>query len=219
MHHGTVDERVFGDSLGMFYQTTNAIDASTQLIHAWTEDGTFHLHGVLITCQHAIHGNRVAIRDMERTHIEFLYVEHAIFLTCLSHHAHALGVSIARKTARVFQQRSYALVFLHFIVHRTLHLTRDVDHAIVGTYHNHVVIRQSHVARQLTVEDVIIDVHDGNQLTVAIYLDVSQRTQVVRSTCHIQGMEHAGKGRQRICSWRFHLSHHVDHNRTGLSKG
>ena len=156
---------------------------------------------------------------MEGVHIELTHVENGILPTGFSHDAHRFRVGIARETAGIFQQRADALVFLHFVVHRTLHLTRDFHQTVVGLDDDEVVVGEADVARLLAVEDIVIDIDRRNEFVVAIDLDVTQRTDVADAVGHIEGVEHRGEGRQRVGSGRFHLVHHVHGDGARLSDG
>ena len=73
------------------------------------------------------------------------------------------------------------------------------------------------VATLLAVEDVVIDVDDGDKLVVAIDLDIAERTQVADATSQVEGVEYGGKGRDGIGARRVDLAHHIDQDGVGLA--
>ena len=219
VHHSAVQEGFLGHALGCVEQRTNGGDVAAQLIFSGTEHRTFQFDGVFIAVENRIDAHRVAVGHVERVHIELTHVENGILATGFSHDAHRFRVGIARETARIFQQGADALVFLHFVEHRTLHLTRDFHQAVVGFDDDEVVVGETDVARLLAVEDIVIDINRRNEFVVAIDLDVTQRTDVADAIGHIEGVEHRGEGRQRVGSGRFHLVHHVHGDGTRLSDG
>ena len=104
-------------------------------------------------------------------------------------------VSISGESASIFKKRVHALVFLHFINHRALYLSGNRNQTVVGSHNDNIIICQTYIAGQFAIENVIIDIYHGNQFVMAINLDVSQCTQVVGATCHIECVENGGKGR------------------------
>ena len=133
--------------------------------------------------------------------------------------ADSLAVSVAGESARILKERSYRLIGFHLIIHRTLHLTRDVHEAVVRSHNDDVVVGKTYIARKLAVEDIVIDIYYRNKAVVAINLDVTQRTYLVRAASHVKGVEDSGKGRERIRTRSLHLAHHVHHDGAGLSHG
>ena len=117
-----------------------------------------------------------------------------------SHHsanrAGTLLVSVASEAARVFQQRSDRLVGFHLVEHRTLHLTRYVHKTVVRAYNNHVVVGETHIARELAVEDIVVDVDGCYKTVVAIYLDITERTDVVCAASHVESVEDCSDSRE-----------------------
>ena len=132
---------------------------------------------------------------METGEIEFLYVIYRIVSASLAMDANRFFVGISCESASIFKKRVHALVFLHFINHRALHLSGNRNQTIVGSHNDDIIICQAYIAGQFAIENVIIDIYHCNQFVMAINLDVSQCTQVVGATCHIECVENGGKGR------------------------
>ena len=218
VHHGAVQEGLFGHTLSSLDERAHGGDVAAQLVHTLTEHGTLQLDGVLIAVEDAVDAHRVAVGHVEGSHIELTHVEHRELAARLAEHAHRLLVGIAREAAGVFQQRAHALVLSHLVEHRALHLTREVHQAVVGLHHDEVVVGQSDVACLLAVEDIVVDVDGRNQLVAAIHLDVTQRTDVADTLRHIEGVEHGREGRQRIGAGSLHLAHHVHRDRACLAQ-
>ena len=210
VHHGAVQEGFLGHALSGLDERAHGSDFAAQLVETLVEHGTLHLDGVLVAVQDAVDAHRVAVGHVEGRHVELAHVEHRVLAARLSDHAHRLRVGIARESAGVFQQRAHALVLLHFVEHRALHLTREVHEAVVGLDHDEVVVGQTHVARLLAIEDIVVDVDRRHQLVVTIHLDVAQRTDVADALGHVECVEHGGERRQRVGAGLVHLAHHVD---------
>ena len=154
---------------------------------------------------------------MEARKVELLNVICRVFLSVLTVHTHGLLVSVASETARVFQQRSDRLVGLHLVEHRALHLTRHVHKTVVRTYNNHVVVGETHIARELSVEDIVVDVDGCYKTVVAIYLDVTERTDVVCAASHVESVEDGSESRECVGTRCLHLAHNVNNDSTCLT--
>ena len=128
-------------------------------------------------------------------------------------------MGIACKAACIFQQGRNALVLTHLVEHRALDVTGNTYQAIVWTYLDDIVIVQHHVACQTTIQDILVDIHNGYQFSTTIDLDVTQGTEIVDTTGTIQGVEHGSKGTEGIGTRGLYLAHHIDHDRTGLTDG
>ena len=137
----------------------------------------------------------------------------------LAHDAHRLAVGIACESAGVFQQGAEALFLLHFVEHGALYLAGDVDQTLVTAHDDDIVVGQFDVARSAAVKDVVVDVDGRDESVVAVYLDVTQRTDVVDTTGHVQGIEYCCKGAEGIGARSVHLAHDVDQYRARLSYG
>ena len=120
---------------------------------------------------------------------------HGILTAGLAHQSHLLGVGVSGKASCIFEQGTYTLVLAHLIVHGAFHLTGDVDQTVVGPNHDDIVVCQTDVAREFSVEDIVVNVHHRNQFVLTIYLDVTECSDFVGSTSHVERMEHGGKGR------------------------
>ena len=171
----------------------------------------------MVAGQNGVDAHAVAVGHMKAAHVEFLNVEHRIFASRLAVYANSLCIGITGEASGIFQEGAYALVFLHFVVHGALHLARDVHQTIVWSHGNYVAVVQPYVPCHLAVQDIIVDVAHADEVVPAVYLDVSQRSEVVRSTGHVQGMKYGRECRQGVSAWHFYLSHDVDGDCTGLS--
>ena len=54
---------------------------------------------------------------------------------------------------------------------------------------------------------------------MAIHLDTAERSQIADTTSHIECVEHRCKGTDGVSAWRLHLTHHINHDGTRLTKG
>ena len=114
--------------------------------------------------------------------------------SCLTIDADGFGISVASESACIAQQGGCTLRLLHLVEHRTFYFTRDVDQCLVGADGDDVVVLQSHVTAQLTIQQEVIDVDIAQQLAMTKNLHVAQRTNVVGATCHVEGVVDGGKG-------------------------
>ena len=110
-------------------------------------------------------------------------------------HLNTFLVCLGRKTTGILKQRSQALTFTHLVSHRTLDLACDVHKTVIRTYDNNVIIFQTDITSQLPVKDIVINVNHRQLTTASVNLDIAKRTNTGDTACHINGMEHSGKGR------------------------
>ena len=146
---------------------------------------------------------------MECVHVEFGDVVNRVVASGLAHQPHSLAVGVTGESSCILQQCADALVLLHLIIHRAFHLSGDVHKTVVWLYGYDVAVGKSDVAGELAVEYIVVYVDLAHELVVAVYLDVAERTDVVRPSCHVQGVEHGGESRQRVSARESHLTHHV----------
>ena len=187
------------------------------LVHARTEYGTFDFHHIRITGNDGIDADRVVVGHTERGHIKLVDVIDRILCSWFSNHADWLAIGISGKTSGIVYQGAHALRLLHLVVHGALYLTCNFHQAVVGTHHDDVVVAQAHVATQLAVEDVVIDINGTYEFVVAIDLDITQRTNLAGTASHVQGMEYGREGWQRIGAGCLELTHHVNDDTTCLT--
>ena len=128
-------------------------------------------------------------------------------------------MGIARETTGILQQGGDTLVLTHLVEHGALDIARDTDQALVGLHLDDIVVLQADITGQATVEDVLIDIDYRDQTALTIDLDITQGTEIVGTTSHIQGMEHRGKSTQSIGAGGLHLTHHVDQDAAGVAQG
>ena len=217
VHDGSGGKCLLGHALGSLQQRLNGVDVAAHLILTGAEDGASHLHHIVVAGDDGIDIHGVGIRHAEAGGVKLVDVVDGPFASRLAEDAHGLRIGVARETACVADEGGEALVAFHLVVHWTLHLARDVDKAVVGSDHDHIVVGQVDVAALLTVEDVVIDVDDGDKLVVAIDLDIAERTQVADATSQVEGVEYGGKGRDGIGARRVDLTHHIDQDGVGLA--
>ena len=49
------------------------------------------------------------------------------------------------------------------------------------------------------------------------HLDAAQGSQIADTTCHIEGVEHGGKGTEGIGTRGLNFAHHIHQDSTGLA--
>ena len=138
-------------------------------------------------------------------------------IACHTIQTNRLTIGTRSKTACIFEQGSHTLVLLHLIGHRTLHITCDIHDTVERTNHDDIIVCQTDIAREFTIEDIIIKIDRGYLAPPTEDLDVTQRTDAIDTACHIQGMENRGKGREGISSRRSNLTHDIHTDGAGLT--
>ena len=209
-------KRIFRQSLGCLYQATDGIHVAVQVKLTRTEHGALDLHHVFIAVDHTIDRNGITILQLERTHVKLINIIDSITLTSLTGQTDTLLIRLTSKTTGIFNECCHTLVLTHLIEHRTLHISRDTHQTVIDTYLDHIIVLQADITRQMTVEDIVIEVDDRHQTTTAEYLDITQGTQRTGTTGTVKGIEHIGKGTQMIGSRSFYLTHNVHLNGTGV---
>ena len=143
----------------------------------------------------------------------------ALLPTRFSEQGDVVFKGIARETTGIFNECTDTFGRFHFVAHGALHLTGDINDTLIRPYNNNVVGCQTNVPAQTAIENKIIDIDRRYQLTVAIHLDRTQRTDVIDSSRRIERMKHGRESRERVSAGHFHLTHHVHRDRFGLSHG
>ena len=208
---------IFGRATCFFNQLANGRNASIHLVHTWTEDCTLDFHHIGVAVEHGIYEDGVTICHLERCTLKFVKIIYGIAAAALAHQAHSFGEGIARETTRIIDEGAQTLGALHFVIHRTLHLSRDIDQTFVGVNGDNISRGQTHVASQVAAENIIINVHLGDKRSVSIHLYITQRSDVVDTASHIKGMKYGSKCRQVVSTRHNDLAHHIDCNGTGLA--
>ena len=133
--------------------------------------------------------------------------------------AYGLLKGLRRKATRILKKGGHTLILLHLISHRALHIASNINDAVVGTHDDDIAISQADIARKTTIEDIIIDIDNGQLTTATIDLDITERTQTVDTASHVKGMEYGGKSGKRISARSRDLTHHIHRDSTCLSDG
>ena len=167
---------------------------TAQLEHTRTEHSPLYLNHILVTIDHAIHGDGIAIGQLKVGHVELIYIIHGIALAALAHQANRLLVGVACKTACIFQQGRNALVLTHLVEHRALYITCDAHQSLIGLNLDDIVVLQADITCQTAVKDIIVDIDNSNQTAITVNLDVTQSSKLAGTACTIESVEHIGKG-------------------------
>ena len=69
---------------------------------------------------------------------------------------------------------------------------------------------QADITSQLAVQQEVVNVDITDQLALAVYFHVTQRTDFVRAAGHVEGVVDSGKGRQGKCAGHLYFTHHAD---------
>ena len=173
IENNAVGKGIFGRSTCFFYQLANGRNASIHLVHTWTENRTLDFHHIGVAIENRVHEDGVAISHLEGSALKFIKIIYGIATATLTHQTNSIGEGIACETARITNQGAQALSALHFVVHRALHLSRDIHEAVIRIYSDNVSRGQAYVACQVTTEDVVINVHLGDKCSVAIHLNIT----------------------------------------------
>ena len=181
--------------------------------------GTPHLHHVAVARTHTIHLHLIQVLEVERSHIELLHGINAVLGTRLTRHAYLISIGITRITTTIGHELFHRLAALHLVPHGALDLTRHIDQAVVGTYHDDIIVLQSHITGRITVDEIVIDIDRGNHASAAIHLDVTQGTVVIDTTGGIERIEGTGEAGQTVRAGHVHLTCHLHLNGTDVPYG
>ena len=214
-----VGDGSFLQSGSSFDERLHGVDVAAYLVHAGTEDGALDLYHVQITVQGGVDADGVFVHQFELAHVKLADAEYGIAVAGLAVYADGLGVGVAREATGIAEQGGSTLRLLHLVEHGALHLTGDVDQCLVGTDGDDVVVLQAHVACQLTIEQEVVDVDVGEQTATAVHLDVTQRSDVVRTAGHVEGIVYGGESRHGIGAGHLHLAHHAHRDGACLPQG
>ena len=169
---------ILGKSGGSVDQRTYRADLSVQVELAGTEDSALDLDHVLVAVDDAVDGNSVAVVDLEGVHLELINIMYGIALARLPDQSDRLLVGVAGEASGILEQGAHTLVLA----------------PLVGSYLDDILVLQADVARQTSVEDVLVDIDDRHEPSLTEHLDVTQRTQPADASCRVEGMEGSGKG-------------------------
>ena len=217
MEHTMGSEGILSEAIGLLNKTTNSGDLLAQTELARTEDSTLDLDHVLETVEHGIDSDHIAISHTERGLVELLDIEDTITIACLTDHTNTLVIGIARETSGIAQQGGHTLGSAHLIVHGALDIASDTDQTIVGAYLNDIAILEADVTCQTTIQDILVDIDNGDKAATTKNLDITQGTKVLDASSGIKGMEDAGKGTEMVGTRRLHFAHDVDEDGARLS--
>ena len=125
---------------------------------ARTEGCSTYFDDVLKTILVLIDGEFVTILKEESAGFGGLDVVGGTSLAVGTHNADGISVGVGSKATAIFQQVLHSFSFLHLVTHRTLHgavCLHDID---IRTDDYHVVVAQPDVARQFTIENIVVDI-------------------------------------------------------------
>ena len=97
-------------------------------------------------------------------------------------------------------------------------MTRDVHQTVVCAHLDDIIVLQTDITCEATVEDELIDIDHRYQFTLAIDLDVTQRTQANNTTRTIERMIYCRQRAQRISSRYTNLTQNINLDRARLSQ-
>ena len=158
VQHGTTGKGILGQTTGSLDESTDGIDLISQLITAGAEHSTLNLYHILITVQHGIDLDDITISHLEARHIELLNGMDTITLARHTGEANGLLKGITGITTGILDGLGNRLGGAHLVNHRALHLSLDIHQSLIGTYDNHVVLLQTDITSQTTIQDVLIDI-------------------------------------------------------------
>ena len=219
MDNTAISKGIFCQTAGRFEQLTNGRDITVHLKFAGAHHCTAQLNEVLIAIQNRVDIHRVGIAYLKLVPFEVAERVDTLLPTRFSEQGDVVLKGIARETTGIFNECTDTFGRFHFVAHGTLHLTGDINDTLIRPYNNNVVGCQTNVPAQTAIENKIIDIDRGNQLTAAIHLDRTQRTDVIDSSRRIERMKHGRESRECVSAGHFYLPHHVHRNRFGLSHG
>ena len=158
VHQCVVSHGCFGETVSCFDDLTDGVDFVTNMEDSGTEGCSTYFDDVLETILVLIDCEFVTILKEESAGFGCLDVVGGTSLAVGTHDADGISVGVGSKATAIFQQVLHGFSFLHLVTHRTLHgavCLHDID---IRTDDNHVVVAQPDVARQFTIENVVVDI-------------------------------------------------------------
>ena len=202
-------EGVALQALGALDQGPHRVHLVAQLVHPLPVHRAADLHAVGEAVQNGSHSHRVSVLQRPSAEIALPDVVEPVFAPRLADHPELLRVGVPREAARVVQQTTQRLASFHLVVHRTLHLPRDVDQQLVGAHDHHVALFQTHVVVLTTLQQVGVHVHARHLTAPAHHADIAKPADRSNPSRAVQRMEDRRKRRQTVSPGRLDLSHHV----------
>ena len=217
MEYSMYWESIFSQTTCAFNQRTNGTVRSTPIVHTRMEDCTFDLHSVCITFKNRVNSHRIAIHQFETTQVKLRNIMGRIMLARDTINLYAFLICLSIEASSILKQCSQTLTFAHFISHRTFYLTNNIHKTVIRTHYNHIIICQTDITRQIAIQDIIIHVDHCQLASTSVNLNTAECTHARDTASHIERMEHGREGRKRIGAWGCYLTHHIDHDGTGLT--
>ncbi len=209
VHHGARSESILAQSSGSLQQGTYALYVASQLILTSMHHGTSHLHHILEACHHAIHIDAITIAQRETPHLELVNGVHAVLCASLARQTNVAGIGIASEATGILQHLLHALAGLHLVEHGALHLAAYTNQRLVGSHKNHIVVLQTHIARRIAVQQIVVNVKCTNLATLPENSDVAQRAHIADAAGVVQSVESAAQAAKRVGARHSHLAQHM----------
>ena len=217
MQHRMDGKGILQQTISSLNQRFDRMDAVIQTILTRAEDRTFDLYHILITQDILIHSHRVAIGHLKASHIKLVDHIDGIALTSGTVYTHRLLIGIRHEATGIFHQGRNTLITAHLVSHRALHETCNIHNTVIRPDHDHIIVSQTDITREFAIQDIVIDIDRRNLTTASEDFHITECTDAVDTTCHIQGMEDGGKSTEGIGTRCYHLTHDVHHDRAGLT--
>ena len=209
VHYSTTHKGILTQAIGHSHQFAHGAYAFAQLELAGVHHRTTDLHHVAEPGRNAVDIYRVAVGHHEGAHLELVYRVDAVFGALFAGDSYIINIRVAREPARVRDRLLQALGGLHLVEHGPTRPSADVHQAFIRTHHNHVVVREAHIALGVAVEQIIVHVNGGYHLARTEHLDATYGTQIVDTSGGIEGVEGRAETAEGVGAGHIHLAHHL----------
>ncbi len=174
---GASREGVAAEPSGPGDQFADGMQPRAQFVHARAVDGSAHLHAVGEAVQHRPHGDDIDVLEHPAGIVGFADAEDPVLAARFADDAHLVAVGVAAEPAGILHQAAQALAGLHLVVHRTLHLARDLDADAVGRYDDCIALLEADAVLQPSFEQQFVEIRTGH-LAAARMTRMSRRLPI-----------------------------------------
>ena len=101
---------------------------------------------------------------------------------------HVAGIGITFESTGKAEKVSNILTLLHLVLHRTLHLTCDINDDLVCRNENDIAILKNHVVRCLSVNEEVIYVNRLDILALSDELDATKASEFCETAGPVESM-------------------------------
>ena len=214
--HTTTEESGLDRAISHSDKLANGMQVVAQTILSRTEDCTIDANRVLQAIEDGFHvyGIRIHHRKFLKLVVFNGHNRTSAIVTC---NTNGSRICFSREAACVIDKLRERFAFFELVGHRTTYIARDGNVLCILIHDNHIAIFQSDIVF-LTAHQVGVEVDRSNLLAVAEHFDITKRTGIGDTACHVKSMENGSKRRELIRTRYANFTHDVDLDRTRLPK-